>query len=208
MAYVKKKFGLRVNVWNGEDNQRKAIVKFGDEIAQLITKPYVSCKRMHDRLAFMQWDNKTENGIVLFSGNKLQFALAADCEKMMDFVGEYDVDVVNHNENGVVFVKLADRKPTKKALTEVEEKPTLTVASGVTATIDPSLILRAERKAGLAEMLEDAIAELQARYDALEQEHIAARELLNEIAGKQGNVYDQIKTYKAALEIARKGETK
>jgi len=104
-------YKIRINVRPSKRYEGKlyAYVALSDETREMFDKPYVSVKRMHDRLAFVPWEYKTGNGTVAVSGNSLQFGLQADCEKMQDFCGEYNL--VNKTDNGVVFVKLADRKP-------------------------------------------------------------------------------------------------
>lgn len=116
-------YKIRINVrpLRGYAGKLYAFVSLSDETRALFDKPYVSVKRMQDRLAFVPWDNKTEGrGTVAVGCNTLQFGLQTDCEKMQDFCGEYDL--VNKTDAGVVFVKLADRKPFTIEFEKAESK--------------------------------------------------------------------------------------
>lgn len=100
---------------HGYKDKKKVYVSFSDETLAMFTKPYISVKRMQDRLAFMQWDTKTGQGFSAICNGMLRFAKQTDCEKMLDFCGEYAL--VTQTDNGIVFVKLEDRLPFTTVVT-------------------------------------------------------------------------------------------
>jgi len=117
-----KQYKMRICI-HGTKDKKRIYVSFNDDTLAMFTKPYVSVKRMQDRLAFMQWDTKTGQGFSAISNGMLRFSKQTDCEKMFDFCGEYNV--VTKTDNGVVYVKLCDRMPLTTVVTNNEERAVL-----------------------------------------------------------------------------------
>ena len=110
-------YGMRISVYD-RFGRYDGIVNLSENVAKMFEKPYVEIRRMQDRLAFVPWDKKTGKGLYLINNAKIQFSQQFDCEKALDFCGEWEEDMVAKTDNGVVFVKLGDMKPFSKSFSK------------------------------------------------------------------------------------------
>ena len=117
---AERNYKLRINACDSYQYTR-VMVSFPDAVAPMFEKPYVSVKRMQDRLAFVPWDTKTEQGIVAVGKNIIHFSKKADAEKMADFFGQYNL--VGKTDSGIVYVKLCDRKPFDREYKDRKRTP-------------------------------------------------------------------------------------
>lgn len=182
-------YKIRINVKkvSGNEDRLYCNVSFPDEARELFKKPYVSAKRMQDRLAFVPWDNKTGRGTVAVGANSIQFGLQSDCEKMQDFCGEYNL--VNTTDNGIVFVKLADRKPFKR---ELDTTPS-------THDSCPKDVPVVAQPASIKDVLRDAIERKKEDVKKAAEEVVAAENLLAEAKERLAKITDELSAYYVVL---------
>lgn len=195
-----KQYQLRISVMPLTETRNYANVSFSDDVKAMFSKEYLSVKRMQDRLAFVPWDNKTGYGTVAISGrNIVQFGLQNDCDKMMDFCGEYDI--VNRTDNGVVFVKLEDRRPLKKWNKDIEERFREVSHDPVTVLPkEPPVITQAQM---LSDALRDAIENKETELRTAEEELDTALALAEDARRNRDKVEKELLAYKAAYEVAK-----
>lgn len=195
-----KRYQLRISVMPLTETRNYANVSFSDDVKAMFTKEYLSVKRMQDRLAFVPWDNKTGYGTVAISDrNIIQFGLQSDCDKMMDFCGEYDI--VNRTDNGVVFVKLEDHRPLKKRNKDIEEQFREVSPEPVTVMPEePPVITQAQM---LSDVLRDAIENKEAELKNAEQDLDTALALAEDARRNRDKVEKELSAYKAAYKVAK-----
>lgn len=184
-------YSMRINVAIESSGRKRAVIYLPQETQNLFSKPYISVRRMNDRLAFMQWDNKTERGMCAISKGVIQFGVESDVEKIEDFVGEYDV--VNSTDNGVVFIKMEDKLPLKDRTWNKKKRQPVLVKEVKTSNV------------GLSDMLKNIVNDLQNQWEKLEKDRIAANDLIDEILNKQKKVESDMEIYKKALDLTMKG---
>lgn len=188
-----RNYAMRVNVYKTTNGQN-GLVSLSEETMKLFTKPYVTVKKWSDRLAFVPWETKTGQGMYVVSNGKIQMGMPSDCELLKEFCGEYD-DVVQ-TENGMVYVKLSDRRDFK------------TVGASILGTKHTNPTERSPRviptsTMSLVEMLEQEIGRANDRLDSLEEELREAEKLVLEYQSKCEVVRGELKAYKAALFAAK-----
>ena len=191
----KSRYKMRINVYD-TNGKRYGYISLSEDVAAMFDKPYVSIKRMQDRLAFVPWDNKTEQGIVSVSNGKIQFGLQSDCDKAQDFCGQYYL--VNKTDSGIVFVKLADRHPFDRELPERVHTPHDKCTEPVVVT----------QSAGLTDMLRDAIERKKEEVNKAAENVTAAENLLNEAKERLDRLAEELRAYKTvlSLETVKRGD--
>lgn len=110
MSMPSRTYKMRIAVYETTQGCPAGSVVISGDTYSMFTKPYVQLKRIGDRLGFIPRDNVGNGrvGIVAVRPDKFQFTFSAAVEKLREFCGEYDT--VNVTDNGVVFIRLADRK--------------------------------------------------------------------------------------------------
>lgn len=191
----KSRYKMRINVYD-TNGKRYGYISLSEDVAAMFDKPYVSIKRMQDRLALVPWDNKTEQGIVSVSNGKIQFGLQSDCDKVQDFCGQYYL--VNKTDSGIVFVKLADRHPFDREFPERVHTPHDKCTEPVVVT----------QSVGLTDMLRDAIERKKEEVNKAAEEVTAAENLLNEAKERLDRLAEELSAYKTvlSLETVKRGD--
>lgn len=184
-------YSMRINVAIESSGRKRAVIYLPQETQDLFSKPYISVRRMNDRLAFIQWDKKTERGMCAISKGVIQYGVESDVEKIEDFVGEYDV--VNRTDNGVVFIKMDDKHPLKDRTWNKKKRQPVLIKEVKTSNI------------GLTDMLKNTVDDLQNQWEKVERDRKEAGKMLDEIIEKKIKIENDLKVYKAALDLAMKG---
>lgn len=182
------RYKMRINVRTLTNGSLYSYVSMSDDVAAMFTKPYVSVKRMQDRLAFCQWDKKTGQGTVKVGKNSLQFGVQEDCEKIKDFCGQYYL--VNKTDSEIVFVKLADRHPFDKEVGEYNSSPHDKCSE---------LPKEAPHSATLAEMIDEAIKRKQGEVDRAAEEVVAAENILKDAKERFDKLSEELSAYYTVL---------
>lgn len=198
---ARRNYKIRINVHKLTDDRLHAMVSLADDVIEMFGgKPYVSVKRMQDRLAFVPWDNKTGRGMVAISNNSLQFGVQSDCEKMKDFCGEYTL--VGNNESGIVYVKLEDRRPFEREYEREKgikhDKVAEESQSAVTGKdLGGSVGL------DFASMIEQRIKEKQEEIRKADEEVTAAQTILDEAKERLSKLNNDLRSYYTVLCMER-----
>ena len=197
---------MRINVRTLKSGNRYACVTMSDEVAAMIDKPYVSVKRMQDRLAFVPWDNKTGNGTVVLSNNTLQFGVQEDCEKMLDFCGQYYL--VNKTDSGIVYVKLADRHPFDREVVEYNGSTHDKCSELIADDLLPSEgeTPKWVKKPSLKELLKAEIEKKQKELEPIQKDIDAAKALLKEAEDRYEEVNIKLRAFCSAYNYIKDGE--
>jgi hypothetical protein len=180
------RYNIRINVRTLKNGNLYSYVSMSEEVAALFEKPYVSVKRMNDRLAFCQWDNKTGRGEVTINNGRLQFGVQADCEKMQDFCGQYYL--YGKTDSGVIYVKLEDRRPFDREVGEYLASPHDKCSEHVVT-----------QTACLSDMLQQAIERKSGELTKAAEEVTAAENLLKEAQERFDKVSAELNAYYVVL---------
>lgn len=204
-----RNYKIRINVKPTTGKRWRAQVALSDEAVALFDKPYVSVKRMQDRLAFCQWDNKTGQGMSVLNNNILQFGVLEDCEKMKDFCGEYNL--VTKTDSGIVFVKLADRKPFTisydREHTPHDKCTELPPDTRLDSVENPIGLYEAGNVPSLKELLGEKIEEGEKQLKEIRAEiERLMKEYIEPMQEKADNLNDEIRAYCKAYNYMRDGE--
>ena len=204
-----RRYKMRINVRTLKNGNRYACVTVSDDVAAMIDKPYVSVKRMQDRLAFVPWDNKTGYGTVVLNNNTLQFGVQEDCEKMLDFCGQYYL--VNKTDSGIVFVKLADRHPFDREVVEYngsthDKCSELPPDTRLDSVDNPIGLYDVGKVPSLKELLKAEIEKKQKELEPIQKDIDAAKALLKEAEDRYEEVNIKLRAFCSAYNYIKDGE--
>lgn len=198
------RYKIRINVRRLQNGNLYSYVSLSEDVAALFEKPYVSVKRMNDRLAFCQWDKRAGRGEVTLNNGRLQFGVQADCEKMQDFCGQYYL--YGKTDSGVIYVKLEDRHPFDREVGEYHgsKHDKCTHADDLPPQKDDA----PRFTQSLREMLREAIERKQSEVNTAAEEVTAAENLLNEAKERLDRLAEELNAYKTvlSLETVKRGD--